>query len=34
MTQKLALAPEPTITAEMLKLIASLNEFNGQWRVF
>lgn len=28
------LAPEPVITAEMLKLIASLDEFKGQWRVF
>ncbi len=28
------LAPEPAITAEMLKLIASLDEFKGQWRVF
>lgn len=32
MLQKLA--PEPVITAEMLKLIASLDEFKGQWRVF
>ena len=28
------LAPEPPITAEMLKLIASLDEFKGQWRAF
>lgn len=32
MLQKLA--PEPLITAEMLKLIASLDEFKGQWRAF
>ncbi|MDI1310721.1 Fic family protein [Prosthecobacter sp.] len=32
MLQKLA--PEPPITAEMLKLIASLDEFKGQWRAF
>jgi Fic family protein len=28
------LAPEPAITPEMLKLIASLDEFKGQWRAF
>lgn len=28
------LNPEPIITAEMLKLIASLDEFKGQWRAF
>jgi Fic family protein len=28
------LAPEPEITAEMLRLIASLDEFKGQWRAF
>jgi len=28
------LAPEPVITPEMLKLIASLDEFKGQWRAF
>jgi hypothetical protein len=32
MLQKLA--PEPLIIAEMLMLIASLNEFKGQWRAF
>ena len=32
MLQKLA--PAPLITAEMLKLIASLDEFKGQWRAF
>ncbi|RYD32076.1 MAG: Fic family protein [Verrucomicrobiaceae bacterium] len=30
----LNLVPEPAITPEMLKLIASLDEFRGQWRVF
>ena len=28
------LAPKLRISAEMLKLIASLDEFKGQWRVF
>ncbi len=28
------LAPHPVITPEMLKLIASLDEFKGQWRTF
>ncbi len=28
------LVPEPVITPETLKLIASLDEFKGQWRAF
>ena len=28
------LDPEPAVTLEMLKLIASLDEFKGQWRAF
>jgi len=28
------LAPNPPITPEILKLIALLDEFKGQWRVF
>ncbi len=28
------LTPEPVITPELLKLIASLDEFKGQWRAF
>jgi Fic family protein len=28
------LAPNPAVTPEILKLIASLDEFKGQWRVF